>query len=488
MPLRNLIIIAVALLVSLACYSVAAKNRYANLFAEVMNLIDQEALRPVAPEKLFTSAMDGMMAELDDHSAFIAGERFRKFDEDLKQEFGGVGMYVETNPITKRLFILAPLPDTPAFKAGLQIGDEIIEIDGQNVIGEDRTAAVKLLRGPVNQAVTVTVDRHGELLTKKIKRAAISVPSVSGDFRLPNGNWKYVLNEHPQLGYIRLSQFGEKSADEMEVVLNEITPNIDGLILDFRNNPGGLLDVAIEICDFFLPPKQVIVSTRGRNGKLSRPPVLSQTEPLVRPNLPIVILVNRYSASASEIVAGCLQDHNRAVIIGEQSYGKGTVQNVIPMQRGTSALKLTTASYWRPSGKHIDRHDDIAVETKTWGVQPDENYEIELSESDVFDELRYRSLRDLEGLITDENSEAFAAIKRMRMTISQPDVTDTEPQLETPKPDEPDSVEPSENNADGATEPEENPTDPANDTLPFDRTIERAIEYFEQAVAPKIAA
>ncbi len=489
MPLRNLIIVAIAVLVSLACFAVAAKNRYANLFAEALDVVHKDALVEIPSQQLFTSAMDGMLEQIDEHSQFITGNRFREFDEDMRQEFGGVGMYIEINPKNKRLFVLAPMPGTPAFAAGLQIGDEILEINGQNVEGKERAEAIKLLRGAINEPVELTIDRAGEVFKKQLRRASINVPSICGDSRTPDGGWQFVLKEHPRIGYLRISQFGDKSANELTAALQQINGNVDGLILDLRNNPGGLLGVAVEICDMFIERGQVIVGTRRRGGQMVNE--IAKTEPIVQPNLPVVILVNRFSASASEIVAGCLQDHHRAIIIGEQTYGKGTVQDVIPMQRGSSALKLTTASYWRPSGKPIDRHDALAKSTKIWGVQPDAGFAIKLSEKDLFDDLRSRNIRDLEGLIPAGNSEMFAAIKRMKMQISQSDVEENSDSL-VPSPDdsasEEDGTPPTEPVQSAPPQQElksEEVTDEI-DSAPYrDRTLDRAVEYLQEIDAAK---
>lgn len=456
MPPRNLLVIGLTIVVSLACYSVASKNRYANLFAEAMEVIDQQSLREVPREKLFVSAMEGMMEDLDEHSMYISGEMFQVFDEDIRQEFGGVGMYVETDPQTKQLFVLAPMPGTPAFEAGLRAGDRIEKIDGEETAGKSRREAVKNLRGPIGKTVELDIERGDEHFTVNLNRAVIPVASAHGDYRNPDGTWRFVLKENARIGYIRLIQFGEKSTDEMRNALNQSKGKIDGLIIDLRNNSGGLLDVAIDICDMFLPTDLPIVRTRGRDKQLVRGGEYFSTASLdLNPGIPICILVNRNSASASEIVAGCLQDHGRAILIGEQSWGKGTVQNVIPIQRGESALKLTTASYWRPSGKNIDRYDDVSKETKIWGVQPNEGFAIELTEDEVFANIRNRNIRDLQGLVTERESELISNMRN----FETPADSDTPDQQETPVAD------------DG---PEGESRSPHVD-LP----LQRAIEYFE---------
>jgi len=510
MPLRNLIIITLAIIVSMVCFAAAAKNRYANIVAQALMIIEKEALQEIPAAELFDSAMNGMMKKLDKYSAFIAGEEHKIFNEDLKQEFGGVGMYLETNPETKRLFVLAPMPDTPAFDADLRIGDEILKIDGQDVVGIDRSDAVKLLRGPINQPVILTIQRDGETLEKSLRRASIPIPSVTGDYRNPDRKWQFVLQENPRIGYIRLHQFGEKTGDEFEAAFREIDGSIDGLILDLRHNSGGLLEVAVRICDLFLEKGLTIVSTRGRHGKMIQRKV-SEINNLVSTSLPVVILVNRYSASASEIVAGCLQDHQRAVIIGEQSWGKGTVQNVIPMQRGESALKLTTASYWRPSGIQIDRNAANSIKTKVWGVQPDTGFEIELTKEELFKNLRYRNIRDLEGLVAGGHEQALAALKRMRqeeIILSDEVESDDQSPLENSSPEDnvsaensaekstknesllpPKSNDSSTNDSstnDSSTNDSPQPDDddppakPFNEDAPhIDQPVRRALEYFE---------
>ena len=467
MPPRNLLIIALTAVISLACYSVAAKNKYANLFAEAMGVIDRQSLKEVPPEKLFTTAMKGMMDDLDEHSIYITGDMFKVFDEDMKQEFGGVGMFVEKDPETENLIVLAPMPGTPAFAAGLKPGDQILTIDGTLTNDKPRREAVKLLRGPINETVELTLSRGEEEFARTLNRAIIPVASAHGDYRTPDGDWKYVLKEQPRLGYIRLIQFGEKSAEEFQEALQETQGDIDGLIIDLRNNTGGLLDVAIDICDMFLPQELPIVSTKGR-GKVILQEFFSSSNLSLNPGVPICILINRNSASASEILAGCLQDHGRAIVIGEQTWGKGTVQNVIPIRRGESALKLTTASYWRPSGKSIDRYDEISKQTQVWGIQPDPGFEIEVAEEEVFENMRQRNRRDLRGLLTDEESEMISRI-RVYEPPTDPDTSEDSEKL-TKEP----ATDQATKNKDSQNQKEATPKGPH-----VDKALQRAIEYFE---------
>ena len=401
MPVRNLFVIAVAFIISMMCYSTASRSRYANLFAEAVETIESQALQQIPTRQLFNYAMNGMTSQLDGHSHYITDEMYQIFNEELQQEFGGVGMYVDNDPENGKLTVLAPIPGTPAFEAGVRAGDEIVKIEGKTTEDMTRTEAIELIRGPRGEAVNVVVARKGQEHSFDLVREFIHEPSVHGDFRQSDGAWIYHLKEYPNLGYIRLLQFGSKSADEMREALKAIGPEVDALILDLRNNSGGVLNGAIEICDMFLEPDKAVVSTRGRENVLLTE-YKSHEAHTFPGDKPVVVLVNRESASASEIVAACLQDHERAVLIGENSWGKGTVQHVIPIECGKSALKLTTQSYWRPSGENIDRYAEEAKKSGDWGVRPSANMSIELTEEEIFDNRRRRSLQDLRGLITPE--------------------------------------------------------------------------------------
>lgn len=483
MPPRNLLVIALTSVISLACYSVASKNRYANLFAEAMSVVDGNSLRVIPREDLFVSAMKGMLSDLDEHSMYISGDFFKLFDEDIKQEFGGVGMYVDIDPKTEQLVVLAPMPNTPAYEADLRSGDQIVSIADVETKGKTRQESIKLLRGPIGESVALEIDRGDQRLEKSLSRATIPVDSVHGDFRSKTGHWNFTLKDHPRIGYIRLIQFGEKTHEEATEAIEQIHGKIDGLIIDLRNNPGGLLDVAVDICDMLLPADLPIVSTRGR-GQVVISEHFSKSKPKLSSTIPVCVLVNRESASASEIVAGCLQDHQRAVVVGEQSWGKGTVQNVIPIQRGHSALKLTTASYWRPSGKNIDRFDPISIETNVWGVQPTEGYAIEQTDEDVFENSRARNLRDLQGLVSPQEAELITNMRANRVRESNGDDAEVPALQIFPSEDVDDDTElevP-------AVDPDESNTNTDSTEPHVDRPLQRAIEYFQSLIENQIAA
>ncbi len=475
MPLRNFVVIALTAIVALSCYSVASKNRYANLFAEALDVIDREALQAVPQRELFSAAMQGMMKQLDEHSMYITDDLFRAIDEDMNQEFGGVGMYIENDPESNQLIVLAPIPDTPAYNAGVKIGDEIVEIDGHDTTGMERMDAIKLLRGPQGSSVNVVFRRDANKFPVELVRASIPIPSVSGDWRSPSGKWNFVLEQDPRIGYIRLQQFGKQSTAEMAAAIGEIDGKIDGLILDLRNNAGGLLSAAIEISDMFLDEKVAIVRTLGRNQKLLEEQFSNATT-LLSPQIPVVVLVNRNSASASEIVAACLQDHHRAVIVGEQSWGKGTVQNLIPVERGKSALKLTVRSFWRPSDRQIDRFDPVAKETGVWGVQPDAGFEVNMTEQEVFENIRFRNYRDLVGLNPAGAKlwlEAVSEIGPPETELEQSNSNNTSDPDTTSGPDAGEELPPQTGPVeDVQTSPEDH----------VDRPLERAREYLKSMI------
>jgi carboxyl-terminal processing protease len=412
MPLRNFILIAITALISFACYSVAAKNRYANLFAEAIGLVETESLHPPSSDQLLEAAMQGMLKKIDDHSRFLDSTEYRQFKEGISQEFSGIGINFIMHPETNQLVVMNTLSGSPAFRAGVQIGDLITAVDGRLVADVDRNEVIKWIKGISGTPVRLTLLRNGEPLELTAVRGKINMESVYGDFRSADGQPQFVLQDYPSIGYVRIDQFSEKTALELKGAIEQHKDQIRGLIIDLRNNGGGLLDVAEEICDFFLEKGQLIVSTRSKNDKIKE--TLSVRNPIIPVEIPIVILMNRYSASASEIVAGCLQDHQRAVIAGEQSFGKGTVQNLIPMQYGQSALKLTTASYWRPSGKPIDRKDAAVQENKNWGVQPDPGLEVESTEKEILRVSLDRSLRNLRSLVGVNNEELLKTVDHLQ--------------------------------------------------------------------------
>lgn len=395
MSRRSLLLIMMVALVSYACYRRADHNPYGRHFAEILEKIDRNYVEPVDDQKLFEGALEGMVGKLDDYSSFISRRETDQFRQTLDQKFGGVGIEVSVDPKTQDLMVMSPLVGTPAYIAGVRAGDKIVSIDGQSTKGFSLKDAVGLLRGKEGEPVTLGVIHDGE--TKPVDyalvRKVIKVDSVLGDVRGPDDTWNFFLAGHPGIGYIRITTFGELTVKELRSALEWLAErHCRGAIIDLRNNPGGLLPAATETCDLFLDAGKPIVSTRGREGKVEEEIHSTGNGPYQK--LPLVVLVNHYSASASEIVAACLQDHHRAVIVGERSWGKGTVQKVLPVEGGRSVLKLTTASYWRPSGRNIHRLKS-AAETDPWGVDPDADCSVPMTDKELSAWLEYRRDRDI---------------------------------------------------------------------------------------------
>jgi carboxyl-terminal processing protease len=393
MPRRNLIVLVVALSVSLVCYERAGRNRYVATLGEAMNLVAANYINDVEPRVLFEGAMQGMVDQLDPYSAYTSPEDYQQLQQQLEGEFTGVGIIVEQDSENSRLNVVEALIGKPAWLAGIRSGDAIVAIDGTETAKVPLSEAVKLIRGKEGTTVRLTVLPAGreETVDYNLARAAIPLETVLGDARDESGLWVYRLASQPRIGYIRIfDNFGERTADEFRAALatyRQPGAEIDGLVIDLRYNRGGLLDAAVEICDMLLE-RGTIVTTRGRQGKLLDD---YEAEPGVElpDEIPIVVLVDRLSASASEIVAAALQDNGRAVVAGQRSWGKGTVQNVIQLEGGRSALRLTIGSYHRPSGKEIHKWKG-AKDSDEWGVRPDAGLEVLLTnaQNDLIIEAR----------------------------------------------------------------------------------------------------
>ena len=329
-----------------------AENRdiYKNLklFNEVLDLIDKNYVEAIDSKKVIEGAIKGMTRSLDPHSSFMNADMYKELQVDTKGAFGGLG--IEISIQDDIITVVSPIEDTPAYKGGIKAQDQIIAIEGESTKGFSLFDAVQKLRGPKGTQVTITIMREGFEKPKDftITRDIIKIISV-----------KHKMLEN-RIGYIRIASFHENTATETKKALKKFETgenSLNGLIIDVRNNPGGLLDQAIKVSDIFLK-KGVVVSTRGRRKAADK--TYQATDDGNEPTCPIVVLINRGSASASEILAGALRDNNRALLLGTQTFGKGSVQIVIPLDDG-SALKLTTAKYFTPDG--------ISIQAK--GITPD---------------------------------------------------------------------------------------------------------------------
>lgn len=359
--------------------------------------------RDVSERELVDAAIHGMITKLDPYSDYIEPQDLDQFQKALEGEFVGIGVQVAVQG--EDLVIVSPLYGTPAWKAGLRAGDRIVRIGDTATAGMSINDAVTLMTGKAGTSVEIAVQRpdQAEPHVVTLQRDLIQQPTVLGFCRDANGVWDYLCDHANRLGYIRVTSFNRNTTADLRDTLRKLqAEQIRGLVLDLRFNPGGMLKQAIETSDLFLHEGR-IVSVSGRAVKEQAWDAIEPGTLLPR-GFPLVVLVNRYSASAAEIVAACLQDHHVAVVVGERTWGKGSVQNVIQMEQGKSLLKLTTAGYLRPSGKNIHRTRQ-ATESDDWGVSPDSGFEVKFSD----DELRKLVAQfDHRDALTDPSAQAAA--------------------------------------------------------------------------------
>ena len=337
-----------------------------DLFGEVLENIKKEYVDEVDQSEMMESAINGVLQSLDPYSAYMSPQLFKEMQTDTRGEFGGLG--IEIGMEAGVVKVISPIDDTPAAKAGIKAGDYIVKIGKEQVQGKSLLEAVKLMRGPVGSSINLTVRRKNvkKPLEFKIVRKIIEVQSVSSE----------TLGKNKNLGYIRLKSFNENSDKQFLKTVKKFEKDmkIKGYLLDLRNNPGGLLNQAINITDFFLNDGE-IVSTKGRKISETRKFFARRGDEI--DGKPIVVLINNGSASASEIFAGALKDHKRAIILGENSYGKGSVQSIIPLKNG-GGMRLTISKYYLPSGKSIS---EVGVTPDIYVEEDNNNFQIN-SEND----------------------------------------------------------------------------------------------------------
>ena len=350
-----------------------------NLFGEVYERVRSEYVEKVSDKDLIEAAINGMLQSLDPHSSYLNADSFTEMKIQTKGEFGGLGIEVTMeNGLVK---VVSPIDDTPAAKAGLQSGDYISHIDEEAVMGLTLSEAVDKMRGPVNTELKITIIREGQdAFDLSLKRAIIKVTSIKA-------------KKENDVAYIRITSFTQKTFKNLVKEYNklslEMKENLKGLVLDLRNNPGGLLDQAVSVSDAFLERGE-IVSTRGRDNKGEQRYNASKGD--ITNGLPIVILINGGSASASEIVAGALQDHKRGILMGTQTFGKGSVQTIIPVT-SKGAVRLTTARYFTPSGNSIQAK----------GIRPD--IYVPQSKLEILENNNSRREADLRGALDSEDKQ-----------------------------------------------------------------------------------
>ena len=406
---RSMVVVGIAAIIGISLpqtqHAKAQSNedayRQLSLFGDVFERVRTDYVEEKSDKEIIEAAINGMLTSLDPHSGYLPDDNFEKMQVQTKGRFGGLGIEVTMeNGFVK---VVSPIDDTPASKAGMQPEDLIIAIDGEGVLGKTLSEAVDVLRGPIGSEVTITVQRgQDEPFDVTIVRDEIKIRSVRHEI-------------YDNVGYIRITTFSEQTTpglmNAVDTIFKSEGDALKGFILDLRNNPGGLLSEAISVADAFLEGGE-IVSTRGRED--------SQTQhAYARPGditrgMPVIVLINSGSASASEIVAGALKDHKRAIVMGTRSFGKGSVQSIIPMP-GHGAIRLTTARYYTPSG--------VSIQAK--GVSPD--IEVELARIEKLDAGRYRE-EDLDGAL-DSKAEGGDGDKNSDDETQERDITKIDFQL-----------------------------------------------------------
>jgi carboxyl-terminal processing protease len=378
-------VIGTALLVGPLSYAIANSKsadtyKQLDLFADVFEVVRNQYVEPVTDQKLVESAVNGMLSSLDPHSSYMDEKEYGDLTTQTRGEFGGLGLEVtQENGIVK---VEAPIDDTPAARANIKAGDLITHIDGEPIVGITLNEAVEKMRGAPGTPIKLTI-RHSEKddpFDVTLTREIIKVPSVK--YHVESGN----------IGYIRISSFSEQTQPGLEKAIKDLKqqlgPKLTGYILDLRNNPGGLLNSAVSVSNTFLDHGE-IVSTRGRNADdvehTEAKPGLDMTK-----GVPVVVLINGGTASAAEIVSGALQDHHRAIIMGTQSFGKGSVQTILPL-KNHGALRLTTAYYFTPSGRSIQEK----------GITPD--IEVRPAKIEEIEQQGWRHEADLKGALPNPN-------------------------------------------------------------------------------------
>ncbi|HBT78401.1 MAG TPA: hypothetical protein DEB39_16080 [Planctomycetaceae bacterium] len=410
MPLSNLRILFVALLLCAFCSSRATYRDWALI--DSMHRIREKSLVSPSESMLFESAMYGMTSGLEERgdywSQFIPPQEIREIENEINNRIEGIGILFQYGKDNREYTVLYPIFDSPARRAGIRAGDAILAVDGVPIAGLPFQDVSGMIRGAPGSSVRLEVRHAGDEKTEtlSVERDRVVPRSVLGDTLDSEGKPRFTLATHPEIAYLNMNAgFTDTTAEEVREALTHLPAEVEGLILDLRRNPGGYVDVCVEIADMFVKPTgkyKHIVLTRERNGRI-RGRHTATTNTLF--DKPIVVLIDGGSASASEILAACLQDFQRAKIVGTRSYGKGTVQETFDLPMRFGMLKLTDASYWRPSGRNINRSAG-APPTEEWGVGPDPGGDVSVSRIQAYASSRIRSFR---ANVPDADVEKLAA-------------------------------------------------------------------------------
>ena len=443
MPKRNLFVLIMMVVTAVVAWLARDRAGHGRRFAEVLGAIERTYLEPVDQQSLFDAAMEGVFSRLDEHSAFVVGDRRDQLESLLDQEFGGVGLELAKPDPHGGIAVVSPVFGSPAWHAGIAAGDQILAIDGVSTLPMPLVEAFRRLRGRPGAAVLLSVasplaassvaeGADGSARDIALVREIVRTESVLGDRRRGDGTWEWMVEGEPAAATIRITNFGERTADELRRAVEAITSRMtvaeeqaeqqpegheqpegykqaEGykqrssgvLILDLRGNAGGLLSAAVEVCDIFLDDG-VIVSTKGRvlggqgaGDAETTGDVRRATRGAALADLPMAVLVDGLTASAAEVVAACLQDHGRAIVVGSRTFGKGTVQSILPLSDGSGLLKLTTSEYLRPSRANIHRRSDDNDSDIDWGVSPDRGCEITPTGRQIEALQAWRRIRDV---------------------------------------------------------------------------------------------
>jgi carboxyl-terminal processing protease len=420
MPKRNLFVLLMMVVVAGVAWLARDRDGHGRRFAEVLGTIDRAYLEPVDQQRLFNAAMEGVFSRLDEHSAFVVGDRRDRLESLLDQEFGGVGLELAESESPRAITVVSPVLGSPAWHAGIAAGDRILAIDGMPTGQMALEDVLRSLRGrpgtPVrlsiatSSAVMPSADANANAMPARdidLVREIVKTESVLGDRRRQDGSWDWSIEGEPTAAIVRITSFGERTAEELGRALEAIRDQMGDdvangmLIMDLRGNAGGLLSSAVEVCDLFLD-EGVIVSTRGRGVRdagaagddAAAVDVRRASRGTVCPGLPVAVVIDGLTASAAEVVAACLQDHGRAIVVGSRSFGKGTVQSIMPLSDGSGLVKLTTSEYVRPSRVNIHRRSDDDTGTP-WGVSPDQGCEITPTGRQLDTVQAWRQIRDV---------------------------------------------------------------------------------------------
>jgi carboxyl-terminal processing protease len=359
------------------------------LLDDILKQIEQRYIHEVDRSDLMETALRAIVGKLDasggllrtNDLTFLDAREVSQLNESLEQKVAGIGAALKLDETNGEVVVTAVLAHSPALRGGVLTGDRILHVNDVPLAKDAKLAdVIKLVRGPAGSPITVSVRRDGadQLLRLQLVRDVVQLPSVKGHRLQADSNWEFMLNGERKIGYVRLGYLGNRSPGEMQTALEHLkSQGMKALVLDLRNNPGGSLDEAIKVADLFLESGR-IVTVKGRDGEKAFDAKFDNTFS----GFPIAALVNRKTASAAEVIAGALQDHERAIIVGERTFGQGIVRSIMPLKGGLGALKLPVAAYYRPSGKNVNRYPHSA-ESDDWGVSPNAGFEIIMSDEEL---------------------------------------------------------------------------------------------------------